>query len=125
MRGMVRLFPVAVAAGIGLVDGTVADNDARSGRVALTKQYSSYLEAGLLAAGFAMETWGRFSPDLTQPMLIGGTVLLAKKVGQKYLRPASAAAAGVAYPMQQVGAGSAYPYYPRAGSGMEAVSALG
>jgi hypothetical protein len=77
---MIRVFPMVIEAGLGGVDGALQVADLRAGRITNTRQFSTWFEAAALLGGIALDLM-RFSPDITEPLELGGLFGLSRRAG--------------------------------------------
>lgn len=94
----VRIFPIMIGAAVGGVDGALYDADVKHARTTNTKQYSMWFEAAAFGGGLLMELM-RFSPDITDPLTLGGVTLLARRAGISLSGGLPAGTTGYALPM--------------------------
>lgn len=83
----IRIFPNVIAAGVGVVHGVVRRNDVAQQRAnpdgsAISGKFplAMVLEVGALLGGAAADTF-RVSPDLSEPLMLGGAALLGSRGG--------------------------------------------
>jgi len=75
------LLPEGIGILEGGVDGLLRQMDFDAARFEIHKEYSTYYEAGLAVLGGVMGMMD-VHPDIFEPLLYGGTALLASKGGQ-------------------------------------------
>jgi len=77
---MAAILPLAETVLLGGVDGALRAADVKAGRNTTLKQWSTYLEAGLVVAG-AVAATQRVHPDYWEPMVVGGLFALSQRGG--------------------------------------------
>jgi hypothetical protein len=77
---MAALLPLAETVLLGGVDGALRAADNKAGRTTHLKQWSTWLEAGLVAAG-AVAAMQRVHSDIWEPAVIGGLFALSQRGG--------------------------------------------
>lgn len=82
---MVRVFPHIIGVAAGGVDGALEVNDIRHGRVSNARQYSTWFEAAMFGGGLVLNLM-RFSPDVTDPLTLGGVALLGRRGGMALMQ---------------------------------------
>jgi hypothetical protein len=77
---MAAILPLAETVVLGGIDGALRAADVKAGRTSTIKQFSTWLEAGLVAAG-AFAAMQRVHPDYWEPAVVGGLFALAQRGG--------------------------------------------
>lgn len=74
------VLPLTVTAVAGLADGAISATDANAGRVKWDRQFATYFQGGLLAAGLVGGLAGAH-PDWYEPPLFASATLMARRLG--------------------------------------------
>lgn len=77
---MAAILPLAETVLLGAVDGALRGADVKAGRSTTFKQWSTYLELGLVGLG-AVAATQRVHPDWWEPMVITGLAFLSQRGG--------------------------------------------
>src|SRR5258708_29804286 len=77
---MAAILPLAETVLLGAADGALRAVDNKKGRNTTLKQWSTYLEAGLVVAG-GLAAMQRVHPDWWEPMVVGGLFALSQRAG--------------------------------------------
>ena len=78
---MAAILPLAETVLLGGVDGALRAADAKAGRSTTFKQWSTWLELGLVGAAALAAMNHRVHADIWEPPLIGGLFALAQRGG--------------------------------------------
>jgi hypothetical protein len=90
---MAAILPLAETVVLGAADGALRAADVKAGRTSTFSQWSTWLEAGLVAAG-ALAAMQRVHADWWEPAVVGGLFALSQRGGAMVSHQMNFGAAG-------------------------------
>lgn len=84
---MIQMTPIFTGAIVGVVDGVVQKNDAAAPeRAQLFQKWGTWYEAALLFGGMLADQSRMLGPQITEPLMLSGAVLLGKRVAEEFIQ---------------------------------------